>query len=111
VSEESQGEWHRVASVGEVPEEDVIRVEIGERGIALYNVKGRFFASDDLCTHEKARLSDGFVVGDVIECPLHQGRFHIPSGNAKGAPVTVNLCTHPVRIADGQIYVQLNRRG
>src|SRR3546814_8090439 len=76
-------EWHRVASTSDIPEEDVIRVEVGALAIALYRVKGEYYATDDCCTHQEARLSDGFVIGDVIECPLHQGRFHIPTGKAK----------------------------
>ena len=71
---------------------------------------GTFFATDDLCTHEQARLSDGFVIDDIIECPLHQGRFHIPTGEAKGAPVTCSLQTHMVKIEGDNVYIGLSQR-
>ena len=103
-------EWHLVATIDDVPEEDVIPVTIGDQFIALYNVDGTFFATDDLCTHEQARLSDGFVIDVIIECPLHQGRFHIPTGEAKGAPVTCSLQTHMVKIEGDNVYIGLSQR-
>mgnify|MGYP001348383950 CR=1 FL=1 len=90
-----------------MPEEDVIRVAVNDEFFALYKVNGDFFATDDLCTHQNARLSDGFVIDDIIECPLHQGRFHIPTGKAKGAPVTSNLRIHPVKIDGENVYIGL----
>lgn len=100
-----------VATVDDVPEEDVIRVAIGDQFLALYNVDGMFFATDDLCTHQDARLSDGFVIDDIIECPLHQGRFHIPTGTAKGAPVTCNLRTYQVKVEGDKVYIGLSQPG
>ena len=104
-----QLEWHLVATIEDVPEEDVIQVVVGDQFFALYNVNGEFFATDDLCTHQHARLSDGFVIDDIIECPLHQGRFHIPTGTAKGAPVTCNLRTHMVKVDGENVYIGFNK--
>jgi 3-phenylpropionate/trans-cinnamate dioxygenase ferredoxin subunit len=47
------------------------------------------------------------VIGDIIECPLHQGRFHIPTGKAKSAPVCVDLVCYPVKVEGGQVFIQL----
>ena len=105
----NEPEWHLVATIEEVPEEDVIPVIVGDQFYALFNVDGVFFATDDLCTHEDARLSDGFVIDDIIECPLHQGRFHIPTGTAKGAPVTCNLRTHLVKVEGNNVYIGLSQ--
>ena len=103
-----QPEWHLVATIEDVPEEDVIQVVVGDQFFALYNVNGEFFATDNLCTHQHARLSDGFVIDDIIECPLHQGRFHIPSGKPKGAPVSVALDTYATKVEDGKVYVRID---
>jgi 3-phenylpropionate/trans-cinnamate dioxygenase ferredoxin subunit len=105
----NEPEWHLVATIEDVPEEDVIPVIVGDQFFALYNLDGIFFATDDLCTHEDARLSDGFVIDDIIECPLHQGRFHIPTGTAKGAPVTCNLRTHMVKVEGNNVYIGLSQ--
>jgi 3-phenylpropionate/trans-cinnamate dioxygenase ferredoxin component len=68
---------------------------------------GRFSASHGLCTHAQVHLADGFVIGDVIECPKHNGRFDVFSGEAKGAPACVDLAIHPTRITDGRVEVSL----
>lgn len=103
----SDTNWTRVASVGEIEEDDVIAVKVGEVEIALFNVGGDFHATANICTHQFARLSEGFVIDGVIECPLHQGRFRISDGKPLGAPVTVPLCAYPVKVENSEIYVSL----
>jgi 3-phenylpropionate/trans-cinnamate dioxygenase ferredoxin subunit len=66
-----------------------------------------FFASDGFCAHEEQHLEDGLVIDCVIECPLHGGRFDICTGKALSAPCTEDLKTYPVKIEDGQVFVQL----
>ena len=60
------------------------------------------FATDGLCTHEQFHLADGLVMDDIIECPKHNGRFNYKTGEAKGAPVCVNLRTYPVKVEGGE---------
>jgi naphthalene 1,2-dioxygenase system ferredoxin subunit len=81
---------------------EACHVEVGGREIALFNLDGTYWATDGICTHMRARLADGYVEGDVVECPLHFGRFEIHTGKAVSAPCTVDLQTYPVRRdADG----------
>ena len=103
---EANDGWHRVGPADDIGEEDVIRFDLGRRTFAVYNTPSGYYATDGVCTHEKANLADGLVIGDIIECPLHQGRFHIPSGRAKSPPVCVDLKTYPVKVEDGQVYIQ-----
>jgi MocE subfamily Rieske [2Fe-2S] domain protein len=97
--------WHLAGVADDFEDEDVEQVRVGPLAIAVYRAKGEFYATQDLCTHERAYLSDGVVVDCVVECPFHQGRFDVRNGRALGAPVTVPLKTYPVRIVDGRIYV------
>ncbi len=83
------------------------QVRVGTRQIALYNLAGRFYATDDLCTHAEASLSDGFLEGEEIECPLHQGRFHVPTGRALCIPVTEDVATFPVRVEGDDVLVDV----
>ncbi len=99
--------WHRIGPADEIDREDVMRFDLGEKTFAIYHTKDGFYASDGLCTHEFQHLADGLVIDDIIECPLHQGRFHIPSGKAKSAPVCVDLKTYQVQVVDGDIYIQV----
>ena len=95
MSEQTTTEWHRVAKASEVAEDEPSAVRVGDHFIAI----------SDVCTHEFASLSDGFVEGDLIECPLHAGRFHIPSGKALSPPVTEDLRTYPVKLEGEDVYV------
>ncbi len=101
------GEWHPVCAADEIDEEDVRRFDHGGRSFAVYKTPKGFYATDGHCTHEKAHLARGLVIGDIIECPLHQGRFHIPSGKAKSPPVCVDLRCYPVTVEGGQVFIQL----
>ena len=101
------GDWHLVCAAEEIDEEDVRRFNHGGRSFAVYNTTSGFYATYGHCTHEKAHLARGLVIGDIIECPLHQGRFHIPSGKAKSPPVCVDLRCYPVKVEGGQVFIQL----
>ena len=76
--------------------------------LAIYNVEGRFYATADGCTHGDASLATGEIVdGDLIECPVHQGQFHIPTGQAVGFPCEVDIRTYRVIEEGDDIYVDL----
>ncbi len=100
-------EWTLVCAADKIDEEDVYRFDHEGKTFAVYNTPKGFFASDGLCTHEEAHLADGLVIGTVIECPLHQGRFDIVTGKAKSPPVCIDLKTYPVKVEDDQVFIQL----
>jgi 3-phenylpropionate/trans-cinnamate dioxygenase ferredoxin subunit len=85
VSEDSLS-WYSVCPVTDVGEEDVIQFEHDGKLYAVYHTPSGFYATDGLCTHEQEFLVDGLVIGEIIECPRHQGRFHIPSGRVRLPP-------------------------
>ena len=99
--------WIDVLAVESVPEADVTAVNVGGKEIALYEVEGEIFATDNLCTHGAARMSDGFLEGREIECPLHQGRFDVCSGKALCAPLTEDIRVYPVRIENKRVFVNM----
>jgi len=103
----SASELHRVCDVSEIVEGTARGVEVGGRRLALYNIGGTFYATDDRCTHARASLSEGFIEGDVIECPLHGGRFHIPTGEPLAPPVRMAVRVHQVEVIEGEIYVRM----
>ena len=100
-------DWLHVCAADDIDEEDLIRWDHEGKSFCIYNTEEGFFATDGMCTHEDQHLEDGLVIGTVIECPLHQGRFDIPSGKALSAPVCVDLKTYPVKNEDGEIYISL----
>ena len=99
--------WVAVAGAQEIEEEDVIEVTVGERVLAIYRTREGYFATDGICTHQRAHLAEGLVIGNVIECPKHQGRFDLRDGAAKGPPASVALSTYPVKLSGGQVHVEI----
>lgn len=71
----------------------------------MFKVEGRVFATQDTCTHGRASLADGYLIGDEVECPLHQGMFNVRTGQPTAAPCTVPLKTYAVDVRDGVIHV------
>lgn len=100
--------WINAAAKDDVPEGDVIGLAVEGRDIALYEVEGEIFATDNLCTHGHARLCDGFLDGHEIECPLHQGKFDVRSGAPTCAPVTDAIRSYSVKIEGGRVWLALD---
>lgn len=100
--------WVKACEIGDVENEDVIRFDHAGRTFAVYrSPDDKFFATDGMCTHEKVHLADGLVMDHIVECPKHNGRFDYRTGEARGAPVCVNLRTYPVKVEDGAVYLGL----
>ena len=100
-------EFHNVAKTTSLDEDEALQVLINGQEIAIYNLEGEFYATDDICTHAYASLADGYIEGGNIECPLHGGCFDIKSGKATTAPCTVDLKTYQVKIEGEDILVGL----
>jgi nitrite reductase/ring-hydroxylating ferredoxin subunit len=100
-------DWHPVGNAADFEDEDVEQVWIGELAVAVYRAQGNFYATQDVCTHEHAYLSDGVVIDCTVECPFHQGRFDVRTGKALGAPVIIPLHSFPVKVLGGRIFVQV----
>jgi len=81
------------------------RVEIDGEALAVFEVEGNYYVTQDLCTHGPGSLSEGYVDGNEIECPFHQGRFNIITGQPTSAPCTVALRTWDVMVDGGRILI------
>jgi 3-phenylpropionate/trans-cinnamate dioxygenase ferredoxin subunit len=100
--------WVAACAADEIDQEDVIRFDSAGRSFAIYrSPEDQYYATDGLCTHEQVHLADGLVMDDIIECPKHNGRFNYKTGEARGAPVCVNLRTYPVKVEGGTVYINL----
>jgi 3-phenylpropionate/trans-cinnamate dioxygenase ferredoxin subunit len=101
--------WIDACAPDDIEEEDVIRFDHGGFSLAIYRLEDdRFFATAGFCTHENVHLANGLVLGEVIECPKHNGRFDVTTGRALGAPACINLKTYPVKVEAGRVFVELS---
>ena len=81
------------------------RVEAGELLLAVFNVDGTYYVTNDACTHGPGSLSAGSIEGDVVECDFHGGCFHIPTGKPVKPPCTEAVRTFPVTVRDGTVWI------
>jgi nitrite reductase/ring-hydroxylating ferredoxin subunit len=88
-------------------ENSVSQVTVGETRIALYRIAGdEFYATNDVCTHGQALLSEGWLTDDcAIECPLHGGCFDIRTGKGLGPPIEEDIRTYPVKVEGDAVFV------
>ena len=107
MTDDAAGEWVTVASRSALKAGEVLGVQAKDRELALYEVEGAVYATDNQCTHAFAYLSDGWLDGDVIECPLHGGRFEVRTGKGLGPPIPCDIKTYPVRVSGDDLQVKI----
>lgn len=98
--------WVRLAAVDEL-EFESLPCEHGEAKIALFKVDGGVYATGNVCTHDYALLTDGFLEDGCIECPLHAARFDVRTGAVACGPACEPLKTYPIQIRDGEVWADL----
>ena len=94
-----------LCAAADVEPDAPLRVVLGNEAYAVFNLDGQFYATQDQCTHGPGSLAEGFVTGTEIECPFHQGRFDIRTGQATAAPCIQALKTWTVHAIDGQLFI------
>ncbi|NGY64563.1 bifunctional 3-phenylpropionate/cinnamic acid dioxygenase ferredoxin subunit [Lentzea sp. NEAU-D13] len=82
----------------------------GDVAIAVFNADGEFYAIDDTCSHQDASLSEGWLEGCFVECPLHAALFDLRTGMPTCLPAKKAVRTYPVVVQDGVIYVDTGSR-
>ena len=94
-----------MCSVTDVASGEALKVETHGLTVAVFNLGGEFYVTDDACTHGPGSLSEGFVDGDCVECNFHQGVFNIRTGDVVQPPCFVPVKTYPATVDDGGVYI------
>ena len=98
-----------VCRIGDLPKGDVVRFDFNQRTYAIYRTdENKFYATDGICSHSNAHLAEGVVIGDLIECPKHNGRFSIKDGSPKRIPACVAIRTFNVSLDDDKVYLHIS---
>ncbi len=102
------GDWVRAAAKGDVAAGTCLGVRIGDTDVALYHLPGgEFHATSNVCSHEFALLSDGWLENGCIECPLHAAQFDVRTGKAMGPPAEADIAVYPTKVEGDDLLVQL----
>jgi len=99
-------EYERVCKVDDIPDGTARAFPVGEHSILIANQDGEYFAIDNVCSHDGGDLGDGTLVDGQVECPRHGARFDIRTGEAVRMPAVVEVDSYPVKIENGNIFVE-----
>ena len=99
----------RICAQSDIAPESVKAYEVGDRRLAVFNIEGTFYVTDDECTHASASLADGMLEDGVIECSLHFGAFDVKTGAVKAPPCSIALRTYKVLVQGDDVYVDLDK--
>ena len=97
-----------LCSAAEVAPGTALKVETGELALAVFNVGGEFFVTDDMCTHGPGSLSEGYIEGDVVECNFHNGQFNIKTGAVVAPPCMVPVKTYKTLVENGRVLIEVD---
>ena len=95
-----------LCSTAEVAPGTALKVETGELVLAVFNVDGDFFVTDDMCTHGPGSLSEGYIESDVVECNFHNGQFNITTGAVVSPPCMVPIKTYKTMVENGRVLIE-----
>jgi nitrite reductase/ring-hydroxylating ferredoxin subunit len=97
-----------LCKINEVAPGTALKVEAAGLVVAVFNLDGEFYVTDDSCTHGPGSLSEGYVDGDVIECNFHNGQFNIKTGEVVSPPCMIPIKTYPAVVQDGKVFVEVD---
>ena len=96
-----------LCSTADVPVGGALKVEKNDLILAVFNLNGEFYVTDDTCTHGPGSLSDGYITDDVVECDFHNGAFNIKTGEVVAPPCIVPLKTYRTLVEDGNVFIEV----
>ena len=96
-----------LCSTADVAEGGALKVEKDDLILAVFNVDGEFYVTDDTCTHGPGSLCEGYITDDVVECDFHNGAFNIKTGEVVAPPCIVPLKTYPAIVEDGNVFIEV----
>ena len=103
----NSGEWVRLCGVSDLPDPGKALVWVGDRTLAVFRIGGRFWATDDRCTHDGGSLAKGRLEDYAVICPRHGARFDVRTGEVLSGPASVRLAVHEVRVDGDDVLVRL----
>lgn len=100
-------DWQKVTLSAPLEDGEMRALTVGSRRLILYRSGCAYFLTERRCTHQGADLLRGYFANCIIECPVHQGRFDVRTGQALNAPASDALGTHEVRVEGLEVWVRI----
>ncbi|SRR5579875_46664 len=102
----STANFAKVAERKDLAEGQMKLVELGEEQVCLANIKDNYYAIGNVCTHEQGPLNEGTLDGYEVECPWHQARFDVRSGEVLSPPAETPVPSYEVKVQGNDILIR-----
>ena len=101
-------EWIKACSLQKLGIGELLGFDHVDKKILLTNFNGKIYATDRICTHAEADLSNGVLTEEGITCPLHLSVFNLETGMPQNPPAEKPLRTYNVKIEQNEIYIEVD---
>ncbi len=101
------GELRKVAETKDLPPGGALAVDVEGVRLALFNIDGTYYAIEDTCPHSGGPLSEGYVEGTQVECPLHGACFNLTDGSVLSPPADEDVASYRVEVEGNDIKVEM----
>lgn len=105
------GNWVALCRLDDLQDDEMQPFEAGSRRVVVYRLSGEVYATDNVCSHAFALLSDGWLEDGLVECPLHGAQFDVTTGAAVRGPADCPVEKFETRIQDGMVEVLITEAG
>jgi nitrite reductase/ring-hydroxylating ferredoxin subunit len=96
-----------LCNISDVDVGGALKVEKDDLILAVFNIDGEFFVTDDACTHGPGSLSEGYIEDDVVECNFHNGQFNIKTGEVVAPPCMIPVKTYRTVVENGKVFIEV----
>jgi nitrite reductase/ring-hydroxylating ferredoxin subunit len=94
-----------LCSAADIAPGNALKVEAGDLILAVFNVEGEYYVTDDTCTHGPGSLSEGYIEDEVVECNFHNGQFNIKTGEVVSPPCMIPVKTYRTVVENGRVLI------
>lgn len=99
-------DFKKTLKVSEVPLGQMKTVEFENDTVCIVNVEGKFYAINNVCTHEGGPLAEGTLSEFEVECPWHGARFDVRTGEVKSPPAESPVSTYEIKVDQDDIWIR-----
>src|SRR5215210_5439639 len=96
----------KVANTKDIQPSQMKEVEVNGENICVVNVEGKYYAIGSICTHEGGPLADGSLEGYVVECPWHNSKFDVRTGDVTSPPANEPEPIYEVKVDGSEILIR-----
>jgi glycine betaine catabolism B len=106
MNDQNDDDFVKVAETKDIQTSQMKEVQIDGEDVCIANVDGKYYAIGNVCTHEGGPLADGSLEGYEVECPWHQSKFDVRTGEVTNPPASESEPTYEIKVVGNSILIK-----